>query len=61
VSARGKIEVKDHLVRKFDQNQIAVGSFMDISPAHKHCFMARLNKYGEIIDSTYVKHIYAAT
>ena len=34
---------------------------MDISPAHKHCFMARLNKYGEIIDSTYVKHIYAAT
>jgi hypothetical protein len=60
--ANSNIEVRDHLVRSFDSNQIVVGSFVDLSPVtFKQCFIGRLNTIGEIVESTYVKHKETAT
>lgn len=58
--ANSQIEVKDHEVRKSDQMQFVVGNYID-SGAKKHCFIAKLNVFGEILESAYMKNNFLGT
>lgn len=53
--ASSKIEVKDHRVRRIDQSQVVVGIYTD-SANRVQCFIALLNSFGEIVESSHMKN-----